>query len=249
VDGAALAAPSTCDASNCQITVWDIASKHQTKTFATNYWAAATASFGIITMAGINAAEDGVAVWDLRTGKRLSIMTDPDHQPVMSAQISPNGEFVAANSHPTGSNHTIYVWNTATEQVQAALTVPAGYGFSEFGSAMAFDRNGTTLAISDATHTRVYDIASHRLVATLPAPLATLSLDGTLMASLLDTIPARIQLWSVASHKLITTVSFPDNASPAAEDIPIAFAFNASGTELAAGDLHGKTYVWDITGR
>ena len=126
--------------------------------------------------------------------------------------------------------------------VSARLTGPTGAVNS-----VAFSRDGATLAAGSADSTiRLWDVATHRQIATLTGPggpvtSVAFSRDGTTLAA--GNADGTIWLWDVATHRQIrgplTGPTGPVNS----------VAFSPDGTTLAAGNADGTIRLWDVVSR
>ena len=126
--------------------------------------------------------------------------------------------------------------------VSARLTGPTGAVNS-----VAFSRDGTTLAAGNADGTvRLWDVATHRQIATLTGPggpvtSVAFSRDGTTLAA--GNADGTIWLWDVTTHRQIrgplTGPTGPVNS----------VAFSPDGTTLAAGNADGTIRLWDVVSR
>ena len=248
-DGAMLAYISGCNRNTppaCRIIVSDIAAKRQIARLQSTTQNVSTSD---ISIAAVNPEGDGTEVWSLRSGTLLADLTDPDHHFVVATAVSPNGKMLATSSDSQASSHTIYVWNISSRTVATTITVPGDEGFSspQGGTAMAFDGNGKTLALSNGTVTYFYSVATRHRISTLPAGLGALSRDGKLMLGYTHGFAgSQVQLWNIALRKPIVTITFPDSTNSLFG--PTAFAINHDGSEMAVAHGIGSISVWNISG-
>jgi WD40 repeat protein len=149
--------------------------------------------------------------------------------PVGGVAFSPDGKLAAITS--LGGTQ---LWNVPSREEVASL--PAG------GSAVAFSPGGTTVAIGTASGAQLWDVSTRRLAGQLSGGgiaggSVAFSPDGALLA--VGLISGPVQLWDVASRKLIAT--FPAAGSMVA-------AFSPDGTTLAVGD-GSSVQLWRLTPR
>ena len=191
----------------------------------------------------VDSVGDGTEIWG-ESGTLIAALTDPDAHFILGTAMSADGSVLATSSDSTKKTHSVFVWSIASKKVTATLTVPgvtADNGNVE-GSAipMAFDSDGKTLAMTDGTDTYVYDVATHGLIATVPAGLQALSPDGTLLAAI---GPKGYQIWDVSTGKPVATLTIPRSA----RNGQAMFSFSADGKAVAMGCANGTTYVWDLS--
>ena len=144
-----------------------------------------------------------------------------------------------------GATRPVYLWDIAAKSI-TTLTVSARLGApgrpaTQGYLPMALDAAGTALALSDGTKTHFYSVPAKRQTGTLPAGMAALSPDGTLMAAI--GTHHDIQLWNVAAAKVVATLTAPHESSA-----PSAVAFSVNGKSLAAGYKDGRSAVWNLAG-
>ena len=224
----------------CNFTIGDMATQRLMTRFPSGSWGQ-TFSISDATLA-VESGLDTIAVRDLRSGKLLATLTVPNHYEPMTAAITPDGKILAVVSDD-GQN-TTYIWNTVSQTVVATLTSATVPDF--LIQHMALDDVGQELAISDNSNTYLIDVAKRQRINKLPASVRELSPDGKLMIAVKR---YSVQLWNVASHKLIATIPHPaNNLSWGGACQPTAFAFNSDGSELAVADSLGNTFLWNISG-
>jgi WD40 repeat protein len=170
------------------------------------------------------------------------------HPQVVGLTFSPNGQTIAAGISTSTSNlpvGIVLLWNAST----GALTgdIPEPY----LASSLAFTPDGQSLVIgTDAGEVDVWNVARRVKTAELqPFVCVTLTCGSTVAVSpngRLIAFAAQqgdndvVKVWSVATGKVITTLS-----SGAAGLSAIAFSPN--GTQLAASDEGGVVRLWDVT--
>jgi serine/threonine protein kinase/WD40 repeat protein len=194
-----------------------------------------------------DADNNGMSVYSLASGARLATLTNPDDHFQTGSAVSANGKVVVVNSDNGGATHHVYVWSVASQALLLTLTIPATDG--EVINPEQLSSDGATLAVGIGPITRLYDVATGRLIRTLPATLGALSPDGSLVAA-----PGAkgIQVWDVATGKVAATLeptgkkATAPNDSQTALSVPgFAIAFSANGKSVAAG-FGSTTDVWNL---
>jgi WD40 repeat protein len=188
----------------------------------------------LANVAAGSAQESPVAV--LRPG------TAGDDQ-VTGIAFSANGHLLAVDAQGGG----VLVWNMATQRLAVTVAVPA----SRPAASMAFSPDGQFLAVGTFGATELWNVATGKLAATLPAgyyskgipnnvDAVAFSPDGKLVAA--DTGFSGVQVWQVAApHHLYVTLGASRTARVS------AIAFSPDSNLLAAGTSEGGVQVWQMT--
>ncbi|MBO0801609.1 MAG: protein kinase [Nocardiopsaceae bacterium] len=189
----------------------------------------------------------GIRVLNLRTLAAPLNVTNPGHRDAGALALSPDGGTAAAVAAGTGPVRHVYVWHLAEPSAPpAVINIPSGLGVSKPSASeagMPLALAGSTLAASDGVTTNVYNLASRRRTATVPAGLLGISPVGPLLATADQQNSATVDLRDAATGKLVATLAIPGEHEP-----PSAVTFSADGRSLAIGYADGKTYVWHLTG-
>ena len=141
--------------------------------------------------------------------------------------------------------------------VFAVLAIAAGVGTFllvnrsapvRFGPQITLSPDGKLLASADNGHVFVWDVAGHRILATLTVPGSStaaqpaFSPDGKLLGAVSD--DGNLYVWNVATRR--RTAAFTDLGSGAEIS---GFAFSPDGHTLATFDSGDYVYLWDIPHR
>lgn len=193
-DGSTLAAgggdPSGGSFGEDAVWLWNVATGELETTFRerkyATVWSIAFSPDGT-TLASGN--ERGITLWDVATGEARASLSRGGR-----VIFSPDGTLLASTG---GASGLVRLWDTATNQEQAALDEHDGYVYT-----MAFSPDGTTLASAGQDGTvRLWDVATRKVIATIHIPQTRIwsvafSPDGTLLAS--GSSDGLIRLWDVA---------------------------------------------------
>ena len=132
----------------------------------------------------------------------------------------------------------------------AALTDPGSAGVQS----VAFSPNGTTLAVGDTDGSAyVWNLATRTLTARLRAPghrsvdSVAFSPNGTILAT--GDYNGSTYLWNLATGTITATLTDPGGTSSSVAGGGHgvnSVAFSPNGSALAAGDVDGSTYLWNL---
>ena len=190
----------------------------------------------------------------------LGSFAEPAQFVVATLAISPDGRMLAVGGTPDPQNvrqSSVQLWDIATRRLLAAFTA------NEPVRAVAFSPDGGTLVATPVTSSgnlRMWSVATHR---ELPLPVTetgvatsvAYSPDGRLLAVGelfpgppgqavdLARLPAAIDLWDLATHRLVHRLG--GLAGPV-----WSLDFSADGLRLASGGYDHTARLWDpATGR
>lgn len=249
-DGSTLAAIVNSD-----LSTWSTKTGYVIQTAAGSFGSlssVAVSSSGVLAFVS-TPTSSSTDVWDTSTGSQPVSLDSPDGQDVGPVAISPNGSTVASGD----SIGVTYLWSSTEARGQGSGTTHAWTASSNTpvtlakpdGAAVtlsAFSANGARLITEDTNGSgRIWDVATRQLISTVSDPITgsqvsavALSPDGKLAATAdID----EIYLWNVASGALIGETTDPHS-------MPVtALSFSPDGTELAAADDDGSTYVYQLS--
>jgi sugar lactone lactonase YvrE len=130
------------------------------------------------------------------------------------------------------------------------LNDPEGYSANSFVMSAAFSPDDKTLAVGDGDdRTYLWDVATHRITATLRDPgtgphpgvnSVAFSPDGQTLA--VPEADGSTYLWDVATGQLTAKLTDTGGTDPEANSA----AFSPDGQMLAAGDNDSITYLWNV---
>ena len=232
---------ATVDSDAGVVLLWNVASRKVTATLSDPHVKRITdAVFSPDgTTVAIGDLNGSTYLWNVASSKLTATLTDPHGQGIYDAVFSPDGTTLAAED----SNGSIYLWNLASSKLTATLTDPHGQDIDD----PLFSPNGITLATTEVmgssiSSIQLWDVASGRLIATLPHSQGiyspTFSPDGSTLAAADG--EDSVYLWNVASDKLTATLTDPHGQGC------YTVLFSPDGTTLAAADFDGSTYLWNV---
>lgn len=145
------------------------------------------------------ATYDGrLRVFDAATGRQIKVVMPKEREPFDWAEWSPDGRVVLTLGRQFIVNYTPRIWNTRTWKGIARLPTEQG----STPTRPRFSPDGRLLALHRGAVTKVYEVATRRLVAEFrhrgTARDAAISRDGRLVVTASD---AGASIWDLASQR------------------------------------------------
>jgi WD40 repeat protein/serine/threonine protein kinase len=219
-----------------QVRVWDVAGGQELRTLQGHSgWVESLAFSPDGTRLASGSSDQTVRVWDVAGGQGLRTFRGHNNS-VTAVAFSPDGTRLASGS----SDQTVKVWDVAGDPEFRTLQ-----GKSSVVTAVVFSPDGTRLASGSYSSVTISDVASGKVIRTLPGGVNALAFspDGTRLATG-GSHDRSIRLWDVAAGKQVHVLREPSHEVRSTEQIN-ALAFSPDGKLLASGSHHGAVKLWD----
>lgn len=176
--------------------------------------------------------QDGVKLWDVRTGEvKKQLAVDEDSGSIMA--ISANGTIVGE----VGADETLRLWNMTLGEEKTVLTSGGPV------SALALSSDGITMAVGYPNRIVLLNTFTGEPVQTLKGQQSqstkincmVFSADGRALASSED---GRVEIWDLATGQIRKTIEPSGTVT--------ALRFAADGRTLASGSQDGSVSLWDL---
>jgi WD40 repeat protein len=193
------------------------------------------------TLATGSGGDDGVALWDLVSLKRITPEQESFQEIASQVTFSPDGKTVALASWCSGR---LELWNVATGKRAAVFKEPRQAGGGS--EVVAFTGDGRTLmSWGERDGLEQWDVASGKRTAAInvgrDAGAVALTQDGKLFAAVENDQDKRsfeVRLWDIAAEKELSKF--------AGRGCLDRLMFSRDGKTLAAGDDRGTVTTWDV---
>ena len=190
---------------------------------------------------GEDDGHDGqLSLWDVSGRRQIAVLAREGA--VGGVAFSPDGRTLAAGVEPLlGRGGVVELWDVATRRQVGTAGTTAGPLY-----AVAFSCDGHTIAVGGAEGTALWDLRTRRGSDLASAGFdagtaAAFSPDGRLLAvGRTNGSAGDVQLWDVATRRLLHTFSSDNHAATA------AVAFSPDGRTVAAGSGSGGLNIYDI---
>ncbi|MEC3981040.1 nSTAND1 domain-containing NTPase [Amycolatopsis sp. H20-H5] len=164
---------------------------------------------------------------------------------ISSVALTPNGQIAAATRY----NGATELWDITDPRNPRLMSSPAGKGGITVAW-IAFNHDGTRMAIADGIRTHLWDITTPRnpvRLASLPPLSGSITVefspDGhTLATDGMDDIPT-VKLWDITDERQPRLLS----TAPGHQQYVADLAFNPDGRTLASASGDGTIRIWDVT--
>jgi WD40 repeat protein/uncharacterized caspase-like protein len=235
-DGKTLA----CGSADGTIKLWDlVADKGLRVLKGHTEWITAVAFTPNGKLLASGSSDRTVKLWDVVTGQELTTLTGHTDL-VTSLAFSPDGATLVSASY----DKAIKLWDVATGKVLQTLN-----GHSAEVQSVAFSPDSHTLASGNWDGTlRLWDVATRGQIGVLESNSRAIrtivfSPDGKTLAAGSDEFEDNIiNLWDVATSRLLRTIQHPEPVN--------SLAFDHNGTTIAVGGQDGSIGLWEVgTGR
>jgi WD40 repeat protein len=220
-----------------ELKVWDVANGRELRTLhGHKAWVTTVVFSPDGTRLASGSFDQTVKVWDAAGGQDLHTFRGHNAS-VDAVAFSRDGTRLASG----GSDRTVKVWDVASDQEFRILQ-----GTANVVTSLNFSPDGTRLASGSYRCLTVSEVASGRVLRTLPGGVecVAFSPDGTRVATG-GSHDRTIKLWEVAGGKEPRTFQGPIRQVGSAVQIN-TLAFSPDGTLLASGSHDRAVKLWDV---
>ncbi len=188
----------------------------------------------IVASSGFNEA---IILWDLKTGKQLSVLRSDNPAPIRTVAFSPDGQLLAAGD----DKNQIVLWDMKTLKT---LGEPLS-GHTDTIRGIAFSPNGKTLASASADHTiRLWNVVDHQPIGEPFTGHSDIvysvdfNPDGKMLVS--GSVDRTVRLWNVETGKQI------GDPLTGHTGYVKSVAFSPDGQLVASGSTDESIILWDV---
>jgi WD40 repeat protein/energy-coupling factor transporter ATP-binding protein EcfA2 len=194
------------------------------------------------SLAAIAQGSTQVKLWSVESGQ-LQRTLEGSTQAMTRLAISPTGHWIAAVS----TDHSVWIWNTETGQIQAQMTYPAAIVNLEFSP------NGQWLLTTHRDTVQLWHMTTGRSrLLNHPATVnhATFSPDGTMIATASDNGDTR--LWNVNTGQMRQLITAGDRVQQrhggiaGGQNSVQRLFFSPDGQRLASVDRNDRVQLWKL---
>lgn len=214
-----------------QVRLWDVATRSLFATLDLKFDNVCSLAFSPdgTLLAGANGYR--LQLWSVITREPVDSLSGADHNnELYSVAFSPDGKLVASG----GADCSVRVWHVGTREQVALLTEP-----TRSVSELAFSPDGRFLAAGCGDATRLWDVGTWTITATLAhkwTASVAFTPDSTVLVTGGD--DGNVVLWDVPSGRRVATLT-------GHTDDVRAVAVSPDGTLIASGGLDGTTRMWN----
>jgi len=219
-----------------RLRLWDIAARKELR-----HWAGPKSGDLVLSCApdgktvASAAGFDAVHLWDPQTGNELRKLEGPPDEEVLSVAFAPDSKTLAVGYR----NQAVRLWDAAEAKIITQLK------YSGPVYALAFSRDGKTLAASGAGKIAVFDVAMAQEIrqfgpedSSVPPYVGCLAFapDGKTLAT--GSFDGMIRLWDAGTGQKVRELEGHTAAV-------YALAFSSDGRNLASGSFDKSVRLWE----
>ncbi|MFF2506595.1 TIR domain-containing protein [Streptomyces sp. NPDC058067] len=233
-DGSTLASASN----DTTVRLWDVRAQRQAgPSISTRNLSAAALSPDGRTLAVI-ASGTAVRFLNVATRRQIGAPLDVGDQAPTIA-FSPDGKVLATDTYGTRAN-VVKIWDIRTRRQIARLV----HAHTTSSVSLTFSPDGRTLTIPGDSSLRIWNLATHRQIGTVPGAGTSdivFSPDSRTIAT--NTADDKVVFWDAATHRRIGETPLAHTAQI------LALNFSPDGTMLATASRDNTVRFWSVATR